>query len=241
MKTAILAGGRGSRMLDAFGPVPKPLVPVGDRPVLRHVLDCHAAQGFSDFVIALGYRGDRIREYFGELSASVTTGDLKIELVETGADTDTGGRVLRLRPRLADGRFLLAWADGLSDVDLNALVAFHVGHGRVATVVAVHPPPRFGQLSLDGARVLSFEEKPQREDEWINGGICVLEPKVFDFIGDDACSWERDVMPALARAGELMAWRHESFWQCMDTPEEQRLLEALWCEGRAPWVRGWGR
>ncbi len=194
-------------------------------------MDTHAACGFRNFVIALGHGGERIREYF---TTSSPDHGLEVELVETGPDTDTGGRLHRLRPWLDSGRFLLSWSDGLSDVDLADVVRFHAEHGRLATAVAVHPPSRFGRLELDGARVVAFEEKPLDAHEWINAGICVLEPGIFEWL-DATCSWEHDVLPRLAEGGELMAWQHDSFWQCVDTPKEREQMEQLWQEGRAPW------
>lgn len=231
MKTVILAGGLGSRMGSAFGDVPKALVPIAGRPVLRHVMDLFVAAGHADFVIALGHRGAAIRGHFG-------AGEPRVELVDTPPDCDTGGRLARLRTHLDGERFFLTWCDGLADVDLPALLDFHRSHGRIATVTAVHPPSRFGHLDLDGARVTRFVEKPLRSPEWINGAFFVLEPAIFELLDGDACSLEREVLPRLAERGELMAWRHESFWQCMDTPHEHALLESLCAAGRAPWLRG---
>lgn len=231
MKAAVLAGGRGTRLGEATRTVPKPMIEIGGRPLLWHILKHYAAYGLSDFVIALGYKGDVIRQYFS--TAAFPEG--RVALVDTGADTQTGGRLLRLQPHLNAETFMLTWSDTVADVDLDALLAFHRSHGRLATLTAVRLPPRFGHLTLDGAQVTAFAEKPASLDIWINGAFFVLEPGIFDFLKDDASSWERDALPALAAEGELMAYRHDGFWQCMDTPAERRKLERLWTAGQAPW------
>jgi glucose-1-phosphate cytidylyltransferase len=188
--------------------------------------------GFTDFTIALGYRARTMTRWFQGNGSN----GWHIDLLRTGLKTDTGGRIRRLEPHLGKGTFMLTWCDGLSDLDLRSLLEFHLDHGRLATVTAVRPPPRFGRLTLKGDRVVSFVEKPPVRDEWINGAFFVLEPGVFDYIDGDGSKWERGPMESLAKDGELMAFRHEGFWQCMDTKCERDYLNRLWREGRAPWA-----
>ena len=226
-------------------------------PILGHIMRCFDRAGLRNFVVALGYRGDDIKQYVADHGSlhpggggELTSGQVerhgehdvawKVALVETGLRTQTGGRIKRLRPYLGDGTFMLAWGDGLSTVDLNAMQAFHRQHGRLATVLAVRPPARFGHLEFDGDRVIEFSEKPQAAEGWINGGIFILEPGVFEYIDGDKTHWEREPMEGLAASGELMAFRHEGYWQCMDTPRDLALLNRLWASGQAPWrsVRG---
>ena len=260
MRVAILAGGQGTRLAEETDVRPKPMVEIGGEPILWHIMRHYARFGYRDFVIALGYRGEYIKRYVvdrftlsGNLKVDIAHGtighcddgipgsreDWAIELVETGVETQTGGRIKRLQPHLGSETFMLTWGDGVSDVDLDALVRFHRSHGRLATVTAVRPPSRFGQLDLDGDRVADFAEKPQLEEGWINGAFFVLEPQVFDYIEGDDTQWEAGPMERLAREGQLMAYRHRSFWQCMDTIRDKRLLEALWADGTAPW-KTWG-
>lgn len=262
MRVAILAGGAGTRLAEETDTRPKPMVEIGGEPILWHIMRHYAHYGFCDFVVALGYRGEYIKRYFldrttlaGNLNIDLDRGTVKrstsdwlngdaglgwnIELIETGIRTQTGGRLKRLRPLLGDETFMLTWGDGVSDIDLRALLDFHRSHGRLATVTAVRPPSRFGQLELDGDRVAHFVEKPQLEQGWINGAFFVLEPQVFDYIDGDETQWEAEPMERLARDGQLMAYRHRSFWQCMDTVRDKRLLDQLWREGAAPW-RVWG-
>lgn len=235
MLTVLLAGGRGTRMAGRFGDLPKPLVPIGGRPIIHHIMTAYAERGFTDFIIALGYQGGLIRDSCARLPGGEGRSAWRVELVETGLDTATGGRIKRLGPWLGNERFMLTWGDGLSDVDPRELLDFHLGHGRLMTLTAVHPPSRFGYLDLDGERVRHFAEKPRHAPGWINGAFFVVEPEVLDWIEGDDSSWEQDVMPKLAAAGELMAWRHEGFWRCMDTPAEHAELERLWSSGQAPW------
>lgn len=253
MKVAILAGGLGSRLSEETRDRPKALVEIGGTPILWHILRHYRRYGFLEFVIALGYRGGDIEQFALEscradrgLSVRLRNGHLhrgsadgsewSLELVETGAETATGGRIRRLGPHLGDGTFCLTWCDGLSDVDLRELVSFHRSHGRLATVTAVHPPPsRFGRLELEGDRVIEFSEKPPLEDWWINGAFFVLEPEVLERIEGDSTQWEHEPLESLARDGELMAYRHPSFWQCMDTLRDREVLEELWRSGEAPW------
>lgn len=253
MKVGILAGGVGSRLAEETEIRPKPMVEIGGRPILWHVLKHYAHYGYRDFAIALGYKGDQIKRYFmdyaslqGTLSVNLADGDVRrhddardedwnIDLVDTGQDTLTGGRMKRLASHLGDGTFMMTWGDGVSDVDLDALLDFHRSHGRLATVTAVRPPARFGRLELDGDRVAEFSEKPQLGEGWINGAFFVLEPGIFEYIEGDATQWEREPLERLAADGQLMAYRHHSFWQCMDTLRDKRRLDELWQQGSAPW------
>ncbi|MEQ8801818.1 glucose-1-phosphate cytidylyltransferase [Haliea sp.] len=251
-KIAILAGGFGSRLGRETENLPKPLVEIGGSPILMHIMQHFCRAGLRDFVIALGYRGDCIKRYMmdyaqlhGDLRINLQSNqferygaqapDWNVELIETGLRTQTGGRIRRLQPWLGDSRFILAWGDGLHNVDLGALLAFHAGHGRLATVVAVRPPARFGHLEFEGDRVVEFSEKPQAAEGWINGGLFVLEPGVFACIDGDDTHWEHAPMRRLAAEGQLMAYRHEGFWQCMDTPRDLALLNRLWDAGSPPW------
>jgi glucose-1-phosphate cytidylyltransferase len=252
MKVAILAGGAGSRLAEETQVRPKALVEIGGRPILWHIMTHYAHHGFNEFVIALGYKGEMIKKYIvdycslnSNLTVNLHSGEVTahggsrpnwiVELVDTGIPTMTGGRIKRLAPHLGDGTFMLTWCDGLSDVDLNDLLAFHRAHGKLATLTAVRPPARYGHLMFDGERVAEFSEKPQIGEGWINGAFFVLEPGVFDYIDGDATVWEREPLEGLARDGQLMAYRHASFWQCMDTLREKHILETLWQSGNPPW------
>lgn len=256
MKVGILAGGLGTRLAEETEIRPKPMVEIGGRPILWHIMKHYAHYGHREFVIALGYKGEYIKRYMvdyalysnndltvslrdGSVVASQSDGaepeDWTVQLVETGFMTATGGRIKRLAPYLGPGTFMLTWGDGVSDVDLDALLAFHRSHGKLATVTAVRPPARFGKLDLDGNVVTAFTEKPQLEEGWINGAFFVLEPGVFDYIDGDDTQWEREPLERLAKDGELMAYKHESFWQCMDTLRDKKLLESLWESGDPPW------
>jgi glucose-1-phosphate cytidylyltransferase len=255
MKVVVLAGGLGTRLAEETELRPKPMVEIGGRPILWHILKHYAHHGFRESCLALGYRGDVVKRYFLEyahLNASLTVdlatgrftshgGDAEnwlVHLVDTGGETNTGGRVLRLKSWLEGEAFLLTYGDGVSDVDLKALLAFHRAHGLLATITAVRPPSRFGGLVFDGDRVAEFSEKPQIGEGWINGGFMVLEPGVFQYLSGDGDSLEAVALERLAADGQLCAYRHEGFWQCMDTLREKRHLEALWASGRAPW-RSW--
>jgi glucose-1-phosphate cytidylyltransferase len=251
MRVAVLAGGLGSRLAEETALRPKPMVEVGGQPVLWHILRYYASFGFRDFTVALGYRGDDVRRWALEGGVEEPSDDpaavvvrsprddWRVTLVETGLETQSGGRVKRLAGHLGQGTFLCTYGDGLATVDLDALLRFHRSHGRLATLTAVRPPARFGHLELDDDRVTLFDEKPQTGEGWINGGFFVFEPAVLDHVDGDLTSLEREPLQRLARDGELMAWRHEGFWQCMDTLRDKRLLEELWDGGRAPW-RVWG-
>jgi glucose-1-phosphate cytidylyltransferase len=254
MRVAILAGGVGTRLAEETEIRPKPMVEVGGRPLLWHIMKHYEFYGYRDFVIALGYKGDYIKRFFTEYSRmnsdmtiDLGSGEIRsyqnggpkedwvIELVETGRDTATGGRIKRLAPAIGDGTFMLTWGDGVSTVDLDELLKFHRSHGKLATVTAVRPPARFGKLDLDGNRVTRFSEKPQLEEGWINGAFFVLESKVFDYVAGDDIQWEREPLEGLAADGELMAYRHDGFWQCMDTLRDKKMLQAQWESGNPPW------
>lgn len=252
MKTVLLAGGLGTRLAEETGVRPKPMVEVGGTPMLVHIMRTYAAHGFKQFLVACGYKGEMIKQYFtdfavrhsdwhinlksGERTAlNSTAPDWEVWAVDTGPQTMTGGRIRRLKSLIGDEPFLCTYGDGVSDVDVTALVKFHRSHGRLATVTAVRPPARFGSLEMDGPVVKAFAEKPQVGEGWINGGFFVVEPQVLDYIGADGDSFENDVLPRLVADGQLAAYRHDRFWQCMDTLRDKRQLEALWQEGRAPW------
>jgi glucose-1-phosphate cytidylyltransferase len=252
MKVAILAGGVGSRLSEETEVKPKPMVEIGGRPILWHIMMHYSCYGFKDFVIALGYKGEVIKKYMvdycslnSNLKVNLRSGvvemnggyrpDWNVELIDTGIPTNTGGRIKRLAPYLGNETFMLTWGDGVSDVNLHALLEFHRSHGKLATLTAVRPPARFGHLELEGDRITEFNEKPQTGEGWINGAFFVLEPAVFDYIDGDDTAWEREPLQRLAREGQLMAYKHTSFWQCMDTLRDKKLLESLWQTGKAPW------
>ncbi len=229
-RVVILCGGRGERLGAMTTGTPKALVEVGGRPILWHIMRGYASQGFRDFVLCLGYREDAFRN-----NDRYLPDDCMVELLYTGENTQTGGRLKRAASRLGDGTFLLTWCDGVSDVDLHTLLAFHRAHGKLATVTAVHPPPRFGAVTLDGDRVMAFVEKPPAAREWINGAFFALEPGALAYASGDDSAWECGPMGQLAADGQLMAFRHEGFWQCMDTPRDRDTLERSWLGGKAPW------
>ena len=252
MKVAILAGGVGTRIAEETVIKPKPMVEIGGRPILWHIMMHYSRYGLNEFAIALGYKGEYIKKYMidysslqGDLTVHTHSGAIErhgqqnpewtVDLVDTGNDTLTGGRIKRLGPYLDGKTFMLTWGDGVSDVNLDELLKFHRAHGKLATVTAVRPPARFGHLEFDGDRIMEFSEKPQTAEGWINGAFFVLEPQVLDYIEGDDTQWEREPMERLARDGHLMAFRHESFWQCMDTLRDKKLLQDLWDTGQAPW------
>ena len=253
MKVVILAGGRGSRLSEETRLVPKPMVEIGGTPMLLHVMRIYARFGFTDFIIACGYKGHVIKEYFRDFSLlssdwSITLRDGKIavshsqapdwtvNLIDTGLDTQTGGRIKRLSEHLTE-TFMVTYGDGVADIDINALLAAHRKGGRLATVTAVRPPARFGSLAMDGDRVNDFSEKAQTHAGWINGGFQVFEPAVLPRISGDKAMLEMDLLEHLAPEGQLTAYRHEGFWHPMDTLRDKELLENLWNGGQAPWVR----
>jgi len=253
MKTVILAGGLGTRLAEETQVKPKPMVEIGGKPMLWHLMNIYAAHGFSEFIVALEYKGELIKEYFlnfyalnNDLSIDLSAGDTtvhrrqlpnwKVHLVDTGLQTQTGGRIKRLREWIGDDAFMLTYGDGVANVNVRELLEFHKSHGKLATISAVRPPARFGGLRVNGgAQIIEFTEKPQVGEGWINGGFFVLEPAVTDFIEGDATIWEHEPLKALARAGQLMAYHHDGFWQPMDTLREKALLENLWSSGQAPW------
>ena len=254
MKTVILAGGLGTRLSEDTALRPKPMVEIGDRPMLWHIMSLYSLHDFNEFVVACGYKGEVIKQYFADFphhnadwSIDLGTGvreimnqsptSWKVHLVDTGADTLTGGRILHLRDMLKDSTFMVTYGDGLSNVDIKALVAFHRSHGKLATVTAVHPPARFGEIELTGDQVSRFSEKLQTRVGWINGGFFVFEPGVIDLIGGFDSSLERDVLEDIARDGNLMAYRHDGFWQPMDTIREKQILQELWQTGDPPWMK----
>ncbi len=252
MKVAILAGGYGTRLAEETEIKPKPMVEIGGRPILWHIMKHYAHFGLNEFVIALGYKGEYIKRWMkdyssleGDMTVNTKTGEVKVyekektewvvDLVDTGLNTLTGGRIKRLRPWLGDSTFMLTWGDGVSDVDLNHLLAFHRAQGKLATLTAVRPSARYGHLEFQGDRITSFTEKPQAAEGWINGAFFVLEPEIFDYIDGDQTMWEHEPLTNLAQAGQLVAYKHTSFWQCMDTLREKHILQTLWDSGNPPW------
>lgn len=251
MRVAILAGGRGKRLAEVSDEAPKPMMKIGEEPILWHVMSHCLRHGLSDFVVALGYGKDAVIRYFVErmlrekrrieldFDKGILTSEgdarspLRMQLIDTGIDTSKAGRLLRLRSALQDAPFLMTYCDGLSDVDLAALRETHQREGRTATVTAVRPPARFGRLTLDGKRVLQLAEKQRESEGWINGGYLVIEPRIFDHLREDA-DLEGEILAGLAEAGELAAYRHDGFWACMDTAAEKRVLNDLWSQGRIP-------
>ena len=255
MKAVILAGGRGSRLSEETIERPKPMVEIGGKPILWHIMKLYSAHGVDDFVICLGYKGYLIKEYFANyaLHTSDVTFDMargsmevlesttepwRVTLVDTGEQTQTGGRLRRVARYLGDGPFCFTYGDGLSDLDIGAVIDFHREQGRLATVTTAQPPGRYGSLDVDEARVRSFREKPAGDGGWINGGFFVLEPGVVDLIEGDHTVWEREPLERLAERGELSAFRHRGFWHAMDTLRDKIELEDLWSNGSAPW-RTW--
>ena len=252
MKVIILAGGFGTRLAEYAETIPKPMVPIGGKPIIWHIMQRYAVFGHKDFYIALGYKSEVIKEYFlsfnalnSDFSIDLSTGkitthnssgmDWNVTLVDTGQDSMTGGRVKRLESFIGNEPFLLTYGDGVADIDIDALMKFHENHGRMVTITAVHPAARFGELSIDGDCVKSFKEKPQVTRGWINGGFFVCQPQFFDLIKDDQTVLEKEPLEQAAIMGELMAYNHEGFWQCMDTKRDRDLLEELWQSGKVPW------
>lgn len=253
MKVVLLAGGRGTRLAEETSTIPKPMVMIGEKPILWHIMKIYASYGFSDFLVACGYKGEIIKQYFhnylihhndyvidlksGSLDFIKTNGlDWRIGVIDTGLNTMTGGRLLRLKELIGNETFMVTYGDGLGDVDIRKLADFHRAHGRLATVTAVRPPARFGGLVMNGGNeVCAFSEKPQAGEGWINGGFFVFEPAVLDFISGDETSLERKPLERLAAERQLIAYPHSGFWQPMDTLREKQLLDSLWESGKAPW------
>jgi glucose-1-phosphate cytidylyltransferase len=253
MKVAILAGGHGTRLAEETEIKPKPMVEIGGRPILWHILKIYDHYNFKDFVIALGYKGEVIKRYMvdycslcSDLTVNLKNGEIeihhgeekidwKVDLIDTGLHSQTGGRIKRLAPYLNNETFMLTWGDGVSNINLQDLLMFHRSHGKLATLTAVRPAARYGHLKLNGDRIEEFSEKPQTMEGWINGAFFVLEPGIFDYIEGDDTQWEKEPLESLAKDGQLMAYKHPSFWQCMDTLREKYILQKYWDSGNAPW------
>ena len=253
VKVGILAGGLGSRLSEETETRPKPMVEIGGMPILWHIMKLYSHYDFNDFCIALGYKGDYIKRWFrdsfnvaGSVSINTRSGELvqhtpqnvpdwNVDLVETGMNAGTGGRIKKLAPWLGDNTMMVTWGDGVADIDLSDLLAFHRSHGRLATLTAVRPPARYGHLQFEGDMITNFTEKPQIGEGWINGAFFVLEPGVMDYIEHEEDMFEQRPLSRLAEDGQLMAYRHESFWQCMDTMREKQILNDYWATGNAPW------
>lgn len=253
MKVAILAGGAGSRLAEETEIRPKPMVEIGGRPILWHIMKYYSCFGFNDFLIALGYKGEQIKKYMvdyaslnGDLTVKMNKGivdihgkpspDWTVQMIDTGLKTQTGGRIKKLADYVGKETFMLTWGDGVSNINLHKLLKFHYSHGKLATLTAVRPPARFGHLKIEeDGKIIEFSEKPQTAEGWINGAFFVLEPKVFDYIEGDLTQWEKEPMERLAADGQLMAYQHASFWQCMDTLRDKYILESLWQQDNPPW------
>jgi glucose-1-phosphate cytidylyltransferase len=254
MKVVILAGGLGTRLQEETSVKPKPMVEIGGKPVLWHIMKIYAAYGYKEFVVALGYKGEVIKDYFinyhnhvrsltvdlktGHLTTHGTDGeDWIVHLLDTGVDTQTGGRVKQAAQFIGKEPFMLTYGDGVSDINIAELVKFHRSHGKLATITAVRPPARFGQMLFEDNLVTKFAEKPQIGEGWINGGFFVLEPGVVDYVANDQTLWEREPLECLARDGQLVAYHHNEFWHCMDTLRDVQLLNKLWAEGNSSWKK----
>ena len=252
MKVIILAGGFGTRLSEYTEDIPKPMVTVGGKPILWHIMKTYAKFNHKDFYLALGYKAEMIKEYFlnyrslnADFSVDLSTGsiepyqlddvDWKVTLANTGLKTMTGGRVKRLKSFIGNEPFMLTYGDGVSDIDLDALLKFHKSHGKMVTVSAVHPVARFGELNIEDQKVVTFQEKPNITQGWINGGYFIIEPSFFELIDDDDTILEREPLERASELGELMAYHHDGFWQCMDTKRDRESLEELWAAGNAPW------
>jgi len=252
MKVAILAGGLGTRLSEETVVKPKPMVEIGGKPMLWHIMNIYASFGYKEFVVALGYKGEMIKDYFlnyhfraHSLTVKLKSGEVAIHngagedwivhLLDTGSETQTGGRIKQLASFIGKEPFMMTYGDGVANVNIPELIKFHHDHHKLATLTAVRPPARFGQLVFDGDQVARFEEKPQVGEGWINGGFFVLQPEIINYIKGDSSYWEREPLEKLSSDGQLAAYRHENFWQCMDTVRDVQMLEKLWQEGNAPW------
>lgn len=253
MKVILLAGGYGTRMSEYTDLVPKPMVRIGEHPILWHIMKTYASYGHKDFYVALGYKSDVVKQYFsqyhavnsdfsvdlasGKISSKTSSEvDWKVTLIDTGLNTMTGGRVKRMKEFMGtDNPIMLTYGDGVSDINIDSLLKFHKSHGKMVTMTAVRPVARFGELEIVDDKVLNFEEKPQLHQGWINGGYFVIEPEFFDLIEDDQTMLEREPLEEVTKMGELMAYKHQGFWQCMDTKRDHEMLERLWSKNKAPW------
>ena len=252
MNVVILAGGLGTRLAEETEIKPKPMVEIGEHPIVWHIMKSYAQYGFTDFFLALGYKGEMVKRYFldhyslgGSLRVNLASGKVEdlekdtepwtVHLMDTGSKTQTGGRIKRLEPYLRGETFMATYGDGVCSVDIQKVLEFHKAHGKIATITAVRPPARFGGLVFEGDLVREFSEKPQIGEGWINGGYFVFEPDLFDYIDGDDTLLELTPLERLASEGQLVAYRHEGFWQCMDTLREKKILESLWQSGQAPW------
>lgn len=252
MKAVLLAGGLGTRLAEETEIKPKPMVEIGGHPILWHIMQLYAHFGFNDFVIALGYKGHVIKKFmmdYNTLNSNMTVKpnsgqimyhksgkqDLTVELIDTGLHTQTGGRLKRLAPYINDERFFMTYGDGVSNVDIRALLEFHKKHGKLCTLTAVRPPARFGHMLFEDELVTKVSNQLQTEEGWINGGFLVCEPQVLDYIDGDSTAWEKEPLERIAADGQLMAYKHEGFWQCMDTIRDKVHLENLWSQGNPPW------
>lgn len=255
MKVVLLAGGLGTRLSEETVIKPKPMIEIGGKPILWHIMNIYGSYGFKEFIVALGYRGEDIKQYFlnyyncqSDLTISLKTGEVNavkncyrdwtVHLIDTGVQSMTGGRLYRLRDKLMHSTFMLTYGDGVSDVDIGKLAEFHRAHGKIATVTAVRPSARFGDIVFEGDKVVEFKEKPQTGGGWVNGGFFVFEPAVFEYLKGDETVLEGYPLEQLAKDEQLIAYRHEGFWQCMDTLRDKQLLESLWLSNNAPW-KGW--
>lgn len=252
MKTVILCGGLGTRLSEESNVKPKPMVEIGGNPMLWHIMNIYGAHGFKEFILAAGYKGEMIKEYFlnyynfqSDLTISLKDGsveamkkcyrDWTVHIIDTGNNSMTGGRLLRLKDKLKNQTFMLTYGDGVSNIDIKKLLDFHKSHKKIATVAAVRPVARFGMIELNGDKVKKFKEKLQTAEGWINGGFFVFEPEIFDYLKSDKTVLEAEPLEKLAREGELMAFKHEGFWGCMDTLRDKQALAALWASGKSPW------
>jgi glucose-1-phosphate cytidylyltransferase len=251
LKTVILAGGFGTRLSEYTENIPKPMVNIGNRPMIWHIMNLYSNYGFKDFVLALGYKSDFIKDYFTNIhkklsnfSIDLSNGELevidgptldwKISLIDTGLNSNTGGRIKRLEKYISNSTFMVTYGDGLSNINLQKLLEFHKNHGKIATITAVRPSARFGELSINNNKVTSFKEKPQVEQGWINGGFMVFEPKIFEYLKGDESILEREPLENLSKDNELMSFKHEGFWQCMDTKRDKDYLDSL-SQNNPPW------